>query len=135
MREVHELVGLLQQHGTLGLGLRNVETASVDCDFGFRSLLDYSYTVISSGPCHLPHFVVPIQETGLTLGFPAKDHALDDPTSAQSTSHDLDHPDRIDIEVFRVLRHHCERGLGGKSGQESFRARLLRCQRRGNSSC
>jgi len=42
-REVHELIGLLEQNSALGLGLRNVKTTCVDCDFGLCSLFDNTY--------------------------------------------------------------------------------------------
>lgn len=41
--KVQKLISLLEQDCALGLGLRDIETASVDCDLGLCSLFDNTY--------------------------------------------------------------------------------------------
>jgi hypothetical protein len=63
--------------------------------------------------------------TALTLGLLAKDHTTNHLALVQTPSEHLDYPDRVDVEVLRVLRHDGERSLSDEGSEELLRPGLL----------
>ncbi|KAB8772380.1 hypothetical protein FH972_026669 [Carpinus fangiana] len=99
--EVEHLLGVVQQDGALGFGLRDVDRAGEDADLGLGGLLD------GAG------------------GLAAKDHAAHDARLLERAAHDLDDTDVVDVEAGRVLGQDGEHGLGDHGGEQVFAARLL----------
>ena len=61
-----------------------------------------------------------------TIRDPSEDHASYDLAVFQTTSHNLDHTDVVDVEVCGILGQHGEDGLGDEAGEEVLTTRLFR---------
>ena len=100
-REVEHFFGVVQEDCAFCFGLRDVDRAGEDADFGFFGLFDGA------------------------VGFAAEDHAFDDFGLGKRAAHDFHNADVVDVKVYGVFGEDGEDGLSDEGGEEVFATGLL----------